>query len=132
MPVLEPPADPAGAAPEVLVNGAMGEKVAFVDVAGRSVAFRLAPPPDVDRAVRAAAAHHGGGIAEVVAPMPGGIITVHRRAGDTVEAGDPIVTLEAMKMEHIVAAPLPGTLTEVTARPGQQVARGQVLATVEP
>ncbi|HEX7948954.1 MAG TPA: biotin carboxylase N-terminal domain-containing protein [Candidatus Limnocylindrales bacterium] len=132
--VLEPPADPADAepAPAVVVPGAVGESVVFLDVAGRSVAFRLAPPPDVDRAVRAAAAHHGGGIAEVVAPMPGGIIAVHRRAGDAVEAGDPIVTLEAMKMEHIVAAPLPGTLAEVTARPGQQVTRGQVLATVEP
>jgi biotin carboxyl carrier protein len=126
-------ADTDGTGEPALVASADAEgRVVHVDVAGRSVAVRLAPPPDVDRAVRAAAAHHGGGPAEVVAPMPGAIITVHRRAGDAVEAGDPIVTLEAMKMEHIVAAPLSGTLAEVTARRGQQVVRGQVLATVEP
>ena len=62
------------------------------------------PPPDVDRAARAAAAHgHAGGSADLVAPMPGAVLTVHVVAGDAVEAGDPIVTLEAMKMEHVVA-----------------------------
>jgi 3-methylcrotonyl-CoA carboxylase alpha subunit len=123
----------AGAAPPALaIRDVDGARVVHVDVAGRSVAFRLAPPPDVDRAIRAAAAHHGGGPAEVLAPMPGGIIAVHHRAGDAVEAGDPIVTLEAMKMEHIVAAPFAGTLADVTARRGDQVTRGQLLAVVEP
>ena len=132
VPVPSTAAGPPEAVPAIAVAGAGDDAVAFLDAAGRSVAFRLAPPPDVDRAVRAATAHHGGGSAQVIAPMPGGIIAVHRRAGDAVEAGDPIVTLEAMKMEHIVAAPLTGTLAEVTARQGQQVTRGQVLATVEP
>ena len=103
----------------------------FVDVAGRSVPIELAPPPDVDRAARAAAAHHGGP-AELVAPMPGAVIAVHRAAGDRVEAGDPIVTLEAMKMEHAVDAPVGGTLADVAVRPGDQVTRGQTLAIVEP
>jgi len=109
-----------------------GDAEVDVDVAGRSVAFRLAPPPDVDRAVRAAAAHQGGGAADVVAPMPGGIIAVHRHAGDAVEAGDPILTIEAMKMEHVVAAPVRGRLSELRSAPGDQVARGQLLAVVEP
>jgi biotin carboxyl carrier protein len=96
------------------------------------VSFRLAPPPDVDRAVRAAAAHGGGGSVEVLAPMPGGIVALHRRAGDAVEAGDPIATLEAMKMEHVVAAPHAGTVAEVRVAAGDQVTRGQLLAVVEP
>jgi len=103
-----------------------------VDVAGRSVAFRLAPPPDVDRAARAAARVHGGGPAELTAPMPGSVIAVHVPVGATVEAGDPIVTLEAMKMEHVVGAPVGGRVTELAVAPGDQVARGQPLATVEP
>jgi acetyl-CoA/propionyl-CoA carboxylase biotin carboxyl carrier protein len=103
-----------------------------VDVAGRSVTCRIAPPPDVDRAVRAAAAHQAGGPAEVVAPMPGGIVAVHRHAGEHVEAGAPIVTLEAMKMEHVVAAPIAGSVGELAARVGDQVRRGQRLAVVEP
>ena len=103
-----------------------------VDVAGRSVAFRLAPPPDVDRAARAAAKSTHAGTAELVAPMPGAVIAVHWSAGDRVEAGAPIVTLEAMKMEHAVLAPVDGTLTEIGVRAGDQVTRGQVLAVVEP
>jgi len=106
--------------------------VAHVDVAGRSVAIRFAPPPDVDRAARAAAATHQGGPAELVAPMPGAVIAVHRAPGDRVEAGDPIVTLEAMKMEHAVLSSIDGTVSEVIVRPGDQVARGESLAIVEP
>jgi biotin carboxyl carrier protein len=64
--------------------------------------------------------------------MPGAIVTVHRRAGDAVEAGEPIVTIEAMKMEHVLAAPSSGTLADLRARAGDQVARGQLLATIEP
>jgi biotin carboxyl carrier protein len=71
-------------------------------------------------------------MAELVAPMPGAVIAVHRSAGDRVEAGAAIVTLEAMKMEHAVLAPVDGTLTEIGVRAGDQVTRGQVLAVVEP
>jgi len=106
--------------------------VAFVDVAGRSVPFALARPPDVDRAARAAASHLAiGGSAEVVAPMPGAVLTVHVAGGATVSAGDPIVTLEAMKMEHVVAAPTAGRVADLAVQPGDQVARGQRLATIE-
>ncbi|HKB28246.1 MAG TPA: acetyl-CoA carboxylase biotin carboxyl carrier protein subunit, partial [Candidatus Limnocylindrales bacterium] len=103
----------------------------FVDLAGRSVPIRLAPPPDVDRAARTAASHHGGP-AELVAPMPGAVIAVHRTPGERVEAGDAVVTLEAMKMEHVVHAPVGGTVAELAVRPGDQVVRGQTLAIVEP
>ena len=101
-----------------------------VDVAGRSVPFRLAPPPDVDRAARAAARVQGGGPAELTAPMPGSVLAVHVTVDAPVEAGDPIVTLEAMKMEHVVGAPVTGRVTELLVAPGDQVTRGQPLATV--
>src|SRR5262249_29295722 len=104
----------------------------FIDVAGRSVTARLAPPPDVDRAARAAQAHHGGGPAELVAPMPGSVVAVHRAIGEAVDAGEPIVTLEAMKMEHVVASPVAGILADVTVERGDQVGRGQSLASVDP
>jgi acetyl-CoA/propionyl-CoA carboxylase biotin carboxyl carrier protein len=106
--------------------------VVHVDLTGRSVGFRIAPPPDVDRAARAAAGHGGsGGSVEVVAPMPGSVLRVHIEIGQGVEAGDPLVTLEAMKMEHVVAARDPGTVAEVAVRPGQQVARGDLVALIE-
>jgi len=103
-----------------------------VDVAGRSVPFRLASAPDVDRSARAAAGSHGGGPVDILAPMPGSIRTVHAAVGDAVTPDEPIVTLEAMKMEHVVPAGVTGRLAEVRARPGDQVARGDVLAVIEP
>jgi biotin carboxyl carrier protein len=106
-----------------------------LDLAGRSVPFRLAPAPDVDAAVRAAITHGATGAtgpAEVTAPMPGAVLTVHVATGQTVAVGDRIVTLEAMKMEHVVVASIPGTVSELRVRPADQVTRGQLLAVVEP
>jgi acetyl-CoA/propionyl-CoA carboxylase, biotin carboxylase, biotin carboxyl carrier protein len=126
--VVSASADDGHGLPLTVVDG-----VAHVDVAGRSVLFRLAPAPDVDRAARAAAGHRlGGGAVDVAAPMPGSILTVHVTAGQSVDAGDPIATLEAMKMEHAVVAPIAGTVGDLAARPGDQVARGDVLAVLEP
>jgi acetyl-CoA/propionyl-CoA carboxylase biotin carboxyl carrier protein len=102
-----------------------------LDLAGRSVALTLAVPPDVDRAARSAARSHGGGPVDLVAPMPGAVIAVHAAVGDDVVAGDPVVTLEAMKMEHAVVAPMDGVLAELAAQPGDQVSRGQVLAVID-
>ena len=121
-----------GAPAELVVSADVDGVVAHVDVAGRSEPIRLAAAPDVDRAARAATAHHGGGPVEIVAPMPGAILAVHATVGAAVEAGDPIATLEAMKMEHAVTAAISGRLAELRARPGDQVARGDVLAVVEP
>jgi acetyl/propionyl-CoA carboxylase alpha subunit len=119
--------------PELALAGGADGQVAHVDIAGRSVPIRLAPAPDVDRAARAAASgHHGGGPVDILAPMPGAILAVQARVGAQVDAGDPIATLEAMKMEHAVPAPIAGRVTEVHARPGDQVARGDVLAALEP
>ena len=105
--------------------------VAHVDVDGRSVAFELAAAPDVDRALRTAAERHGGGSEEIPAPMPGAVIAVHVGTGVAVRAGDPLVTLEAMKMEHVVTATRPGIVREILVRPTDQVRRGQLLLVLE-
>jgi biotin carboxyl carrier protein len=60
------------------------------------------------------------------------VLTVHVATGATVAAGDPIVTLEAMKMEHVVVASISGTVGEVRVWPADQVTRGQLLAVVDP
>jgi acetyl-CoA/propionyl-CoA carboxylase biotin carboxyl carrier protein len=106
--------------------------VVHVDVGGRSVAFELAPPPDVDRAARAAAHGHGGGPADLIAPMPGVVTVVHVSVGDPVDVGQPVATLEAMKMEHVVAAPVAGRVADLAVAPGDQVVRGQPIGSVEP
>ena len=104
------------AAPEHVVR--VGDTV-HLDLAGRSVAFRLAPPPDVASAARAAmAARRAGasGPADVVAPMPGAVVAVHGRSARRWRPATPIVTLEAMKMEHVVTAPIAGRVAEVRVR----------------
>ena len=119
-------------AASVTISGMGPERVTHVDVGGRSVAIRLAPPPDVDRAARAAVAHHVGGPVEVPSPMPGTVLVVHVVMGQTVATGDSIATLEAMKMEHVVNAPIGGVISELSVRRADQVARGQTLAVIDP
>jgi acetyl/propionyl-CoA carboxylase alpha subunit len=67
----------------------------------------------------------------LLAPMPGLVIRVGARAGDRVSAGQPLVWLEAMKMEHTIAAPAHGVLAELRVEAGQQVEVGAVLARVD-
>jgi acetyl/propionyl-CoA carboxylase alpha subunit len=130
VPTASPSASPA-AVPSAPLGARHGD-TAFVSVAGRSTAFRLAPPPSLSRAPTAG---HGPSTAavstELVAPMPGRVVAVHAAVGAEVEAGDRVVTLEAMKMEHVVASPRAARVREVLVRTGDQVVRGKVVATLE-
>ena len=83
---------------------------------------------EVERFPDPAAAVHAGSL---LAPMPGTVVRVDVAAGDSVEAGAAIVTIEAMKMEHAVRSPGRGTVTEVSVAVGAQVDSGTVLAVVE-
>jgi propionyl-CoA carboxylase alpha chain len=63
--------------------------------------------------------------------MPGSVVRVAVAAGDRVGAGQVLVVLEAMKMEHAVSAGAPGTVVEVGVAEGDQVETGRVLVVVE-
>jgi propionyl-CoA carboxylase alpha chain len=67
----------------------------------------------------------------LLAPMPGSVIALRAAAGESVTAGQPVVVLEAMKMQHTINAPHDGVVTEVPVSVGTQVAAGDVLAVVE-
>jgi propionyl-CoA carboxylase alpha chain len=67
----------------------------------------------------------------LVAPMPGNVIRLAAAVGDTVTTGQPLIWLEAMKMEHTITAPNDGVLAELNVNTGQQVEVGAVLARVE-
>jgi len=71
----------------------------------------------------------GGG--SLAAPMPGKIVAVMVKAGQTVEKGTPLVILEAMKMEHTIAAPADGIVREIHYAPGEQVLEGADLIAFE-
>jgi propionyl-CoA carboxylase alpha chain/3-methylcrotonyl-CoA carboxylase alpha subunit len=66
------------------------------------------------------------------APMPGKIVATPAKAGDIVTKGQPLVVLEAMKMEHALVAPFDGVVETIGAAVGDQVVDGAVLATVKP
>jgi len=66
----------------------------------------------------------------VRSPMPGTVVTVLVTEGGQVTAGQPLLIVEAMKMEHVVTAPVDGMVTELTARAGQQVSLDETLAVI--
>jgi acetyl-CoA/propionyl-CoA carboxylase biotin carboxyl carrier protein len=77
---------------------------------------------------RAAKTHAADGI--VASPMPGTVLAVNVTEGQEVAFGQPLLIVEAMKMEHTVTAPLDGTVTDLMVKPGQQVAMDETLAVV--
>ena len=66
----------------------------------------------------------------LLAPMPGTVVGVAVAAGDAVRAGQQVLVLEAMKMQHTIAAPTDGVVAEISVGVGEQVAAGAVLAVV--
>ena len=88
-----------------------------------------------ERAMKIAAA--GGGAAEgaageiVKAPMPGVVVGIAVAVGDEVEAGQGVVTLEAMKMENELKSASGGTVQEIRVEVGQGVSQGESLVVIE-
>ncbi len=72
-----------------------------------------------------------GGTAELRAPMPGRIVAVPVTTGSAVQRGDPIVVIEAMKMQNALSAPRAGTIQQIHVRSGDAVEAGQLLAKIE-
>ncbi|MER7434733.1 biotin carboxylase N-terminal domain-containing protein [Pseudonocardia alni] len=85
-----------------------------------------------EQAPTEAAAAAGGAGGPVVSPMPGTVTVVEVADGDAVVAGQKLVVVEAMKMEHVLTAPVDGTVRELRARTGATVAKDAVLLVVEP
>ena len=73
-----------------------------------------------------------GGAGDVIAPMPGKLVSVLVKPGDKVRKGDPLGVLEAMKMENTLTAPADGVVAQVNYTAGDQVDEGAVVVSFEP
>ena len=125
-----------------VVRGAarrLAEQQVIVELDGRRFDVRVHTPSRGPARTRRAARAGGeggnsadGGTGEVLAPMQGTVIGYAVALGAHVEEGDPIVTLEAMKMENTLRAPATGTVAAIGAAPGTVVQPGTLLAVVDP
>ncbi len=107
-----------------------------VEVDGRAYDVRLhvTEPPWAElarrRRERGASRHGGGADGEVASPMQGTVLTVAVADGDTVEAGQLLCVVEAMKMENEIVAPRVGVVSRLAVAPGAGVTSGQLVCVV--
>ncbi|WP_416954750.1 biotin carboxylase N-terminal domain-containing protein [Nocardioides sp. T5] len=106
----------------IVADRRTGMREVHVDGSVRSVRLREVP--------RFTDPAHAVASGSLLAPMPGTVVAVKVETGAEVAAGDVVLVLEAMKMQHTVTAPHDGTVTEINVEPGSQVASGEVLAVV--
>jgi len=126
----EPEADRVSRSRQVtMAPAAPGELVVSVD--GHPVSVRLVSRPGSGRRRRdPAAAGAASGPQQVAAPMPGRIVKVLVKAGDPVAARQPLVVVEAMKMENELRAARAGTVAEVRVVEGATVEAGAILVVI--
>ena len=96
--------------------------VVFVDGLSTLVSLGTAQEAAVDAAASG----------QIASPMPGRIVAVQVKAGERVAKGQPLLSVEAMKMEHVLTAPFDGVVAELDAEPGRQVSEGVPLVRLEP
>jgi acetyl-CoA/propionyl-CoA carboxylase biotin carboxyl carrier protein len=121
----------------VVTTGATVERVTWAEVDGRRVEVKVhVPEPgyrELGRRRRERAARGAGaGSGAIVSPMQGTVLDVKVAAGDTVEAGQVICVIEAMKMENEVTAVVAGTVSNLAVAPLQPISVGDPIVTIEP
>ncbi len=127
------------AAPDVDVEPLV-ERTTTVEVNGRRFSVRMWVPETVGAAAAApkrakrsgGGGSSGGGSGQVTVPMQGTIVKVMVEVGQSVEAGQAVVVLEAMKMENQISADVSGTVAEVKVAPGDTVGGGDTVVVITP
>ncbi len=108
-------------------TGGFSAPVASAPVAPKAPVQAPAP---VKEAAPAPVASGAAGSVKVTSPMPGKILSVKAKVGDSVKKGQTVLVLEAMKMENDIVAPEDGTISQILTKEGADVEAGAVLATM--
>ena len=116
---------------KITVNGTTYDvQVEETRASSAPVASTPAPAAAPAPAPAAAPAPSAGAGTKVESPMPGTVLDIKVANGATVNEGDPVVILEAMKMENEINAPCSGTVTSICVNKGDSVDSGTVLVTI--
>jgi predicted deacylase len=118
---------PVGTSTDLQIVPGPGQGDLLVGLRGRTIGVTV----NGRRSAHAEGALHGHGQVTMVAPMPGRVVRVLVAAGDQVDARQPVVVVEAMKMENELRAPRAGHVREIAVTPGTSVEAGRVLAVIE-
>lgn len=114
----------------ITVNG-VAYDVAVEELTGGEAPAASPASAPTKKAVKAAPKAAGGaGSVKITSPMPGKIVGVKTEAGSKVKKGDPVIILEAMKMENEICAGQDGVIASVDVAVGDSVEAGDVLATM--
>lgn len=113
----------------VALDGSSPAQEAAVDGLGYAVDVRTAQQAALDEALALGSQGAGGG-SSIKAPMPGRVVKILVEPGQEVGAGDPVIIVEAMKMENELQADAAGTVESVAVAQGDTVDAGQVLCKI--
>lgn len=108
-----------------------GSKAYTVHVNGRPYVVRLADALDQQIEKMGFRLESARSVSRIEAPMPGLILSVSVSPGDTVKKGDPLLVLEAMKMENLIQAPQDGVVKKVAVSQGEAVEKKSLLVEFE-
>ena len=76
--------------------------------------------------------HHHETLSPVItSPMPANVVALYKKVGDSIEKGDALLVLEAMKMEHTIYAPGRGVIMQIHYQAGEQVQEGKEILIIE-
>lgn len=114
---------------KITVNGTTYD-VQVEETGASSAPVASAPAPAAVPAPAVAPAPSAGAGTKVESPMPGTVLDIKVANGATVKEGEPVVILEAMKMENEINAPCSGTVTSICVNKGDSVDSGTVLVTI--
>lgn len=97
----------------------------FVRIDGRTYEAKVVDPRDEAEAA-------GGGLDHVKAPMPGAVVSVHKRPGDPVARGETLVTIESMKLQTALGSPRDGVVARITKAEGETFEKDEIIVDLEP